>query len=67
MAYVSAVPIAVIASFRKMKKLMGDYLLIAAALRESSLLVIFFFSHINASSVDEDLNMLNMVREIPFF
>ncbi|XP_048323577.1 la-related protein 6A [Ziziphus jujuba] len=34
------VPISVIASFRKMKKLMRDHLLIAAALRESSLLVV---------------------------
>jgi hypothetical protein len=41
---VLAVPIAVIASFRKTKKLTRDYSLIAAALRESSFLVIFLFS-----------------------
>ncbi|KAB1221339.1 La-related protein 6A [Morella rubra] len=34
------VPVAVIASFRKMKKLTRDYSLIAAALRESSFLVV---------------------------
>ncbi|XP_038719719.1 la-related protein 6A-like isoform X2 [Tripterygium wilfordii] len=34
------VPISVIASFRKMKKLSQDYFLITAALRESSLLVV---------------------------
>lgn len=43
---VLAVPMAVIASFRKMKKLTRDYALIAAALRESSFLVIFLFSFI---------------------
>lgn len=44
LAYLLAVPISVIASFRKMKKLIRNNSLIATALKDSSLLVIFLFS-----------------------
>lgn len=65
MGYVFAVPIPVIASFRKMKKLTRDYVVIVAALKESSLLVIFFISHSNALVLMKS-NMLNNIRGILF-
>ncbi|XP_038699554.1 la-related protein 6A isoform X2 [Tripterygium wilfordii] len=49
------VPISVIASFRKMKKLSRDYLLITAALRESSLLV-----------VSSDAKKVKRIHPLPF-
>lgn len=59
LAYLLAVPISVIASFRKMKKLIRNNSLIATALKDSSLLVIFLFSSLVEYLCQWDLNILN--------